>query len=107
MAAENWPGGKKADQISFARHIVYKTDTVGGKILLCDDLTDSGETLQKSGGYLHQKFPGKIEEIRTATIFYKSWSSFRPDYFGREIEPDARGQIPWILQPTENPEILM
>jgi len=107
MAAENWPDGKKAKEIKFARHIVYKTETVSGKILLCDDLTDSGETLIKGTEYLQNKFPGEISEIRTAVIYHKESSAFRPDYFGREIRKDASGAIPWILQPTENPEILM
>ena len=106
IAAENWPKGKKAKKIRFARHCIYVTKSVFGKILLCDDLTETGETFERGKEYLRNKFP-KITEIRTACIFHKEWSKFTPDYFAEELKIDKDGEIPWILQPMENPEILL
>lgn len=107
MAAEFWPEGKKADEVTFARHMVFKTETVSGKILLCDDLTETGETLIKSKEYLMKKFPGEISEIRTAVVIHKAWSSFKPDYYGEILEELQDGSRPWILQPQENMEIVL
>lgn len=107
MAAEFWPDGKKADEVTFARHMVFKTETVSGKILLCDDLTETGETLIKSKGYLMKKFPGEISEIRTAVVIHKAWSSYTPDYYGEVLNELPDGSRPWILQPQENPEIML
>ncbi|PIR97761.1 MAG: hypothetical protein COT89_03230 [Candidatus Colwellbacteria bacterium CG10_big_fil_rev_8_21_14_0_10_42_22] len=106
MAAENWPEGKKMERIRFALHCVYTTEDVSGKILLIDDLTETGDTLKYGKTYLMNKFPN-IKEIKTATLFHKTTSIVKPDYFARELEPDETGLIPWILKPTENPEILL
>lgn len=107
MAAENWPGGKKADEVKFARHMVYKTKTVGGNVLLCDDLTETGETLEKGIEYLSTKFSGEIKAIRTAVVVHKAWSLFKPDYYGELLNELPDGSRPWILQPQENPEIVL
>lgn len=107
MAAENWPDGKKAEEVTFARHMVYKTDTVSGRILLCDDLTETGETIQKSKNYLLRKFPKGITQIRTAVVIHKEWSLYVPDYYGEVMKQEEDGSRPWILQPTENPEIYL
>jgi hypoxanthine phosphoribosyltransferase len=106
MAAENWPEGKKAEKVRFALHCVYITKDVSGKILLIDDLTETGDTLKYGKDYLMDKFP-KIEEIKTATLFHKTTSLIEPDFFARELGPDETGLVPWILKPTENPEILL
>ena len=82
------------------------TEDVSGNILLVDDLTDTGDTLKYGKVYLVGKFP-HIKEIRTATLFHKTTSLVKPDYFARELVPDGAGLMPWILKPTENPEILL
>ena len=43
---------------------------MGGRILLCDDLSDTGITFTKSIDWLEQYNPikGKIENIKTATV---------------------------------------
>ena len=104
MAAENWPEGRRASEVKFSRHCVFTTPTVSGKILLVDDLTETGDTLQHGKEYLVSKFP-EITEIKTATLFHKTSSKFKPDYLGMELGPDETGLVPWILKPTENPDI--
>jgi hypoxanthine phosphoribosyltransferase len=61
------------------------------KVLVVDDVTDTGETLQHAIGYIRGLSP---REVRTAVLQYKSGSVFRPDYFARE-EPEWR----WIIYP--------
>ena len=73
----------------------------GGKILLCDDLSDTGITLNKSVDWLKNYDPikNKIEDIKTATLWKKKKSTFDPDYCAVKL-PDN----PWIVQPFEHYE---
>jgi len=74
---------------------------MGGRILLCDDLSDTGITLKKSVDWLRKYDPikGKIEDIKTATLWKKKKSTFEPDYCAIKLQSD-----PWIVQPFEHYE---
>jgi len=71
---------------------------MGGKILLCDDLSDTGITFNKSIDWLKKYEPikDKIEDIKTATLFKKKKSTFEPDFCAKRLTGD-----PWIVQPFE------
>jgi hypothetical protein len=62
----------------------------GKKILLIDDVADSGKSLQ----LVYEHLLKKAKEIRTLTIFYKPWSCLLPDYYLKETEA-------WIIFPWE------
>ena len=74
---------------------------MGGRILLCDDLSDTGITLNKSVDWLKKYGPikDKIEDIKTATLWKKKKSTFEPDYCAVRLKSD-----PWIVQPFEHYE---
>lgn len=55
----------------------------GEKILLFDDVADSGGSLTFVEKHLWQK---GVKSITTATLLYKPWSTFKPDYFGAETD---------------------
>jgi hypoxanthine phosphoribosyltransferase len=62
-------------------------------LLIVDDIADSGETFK----YAVSKFKAHgCERIKTASVFYKPCSKFKPDYFSQTIDPDI-----WIVQPWE------
>lgn len=61
------------------------------RVLLVDDIADTGTTLKRALAYLKTFHPSAIT---TATIFYKPHSSLRPDYFAKQTKQ-------WILQPFE------
>ena len=73
------------------------------KILLIDDLSDTGLTLNKSIEWLKGYEPTKrfIKEIKTACLWKKKSSSFEPDFCPIKLDSD-----PWIVQPTEHYEEL-
>ena len=73
------------------------------RVLLVDDLSDTGLTLNKSIEWLKQYKPVKnyIKEIKTACLWKKKSSSFTPDFCPVMLEND-----PWIIQPTEHYEEL-
>ena len=73
------------------------------KVLLIDDLSDTGLTLNKSIEWLKNYEPTKnyIQEIKTACLWKKKSSTFEPDFCPVKLDSD-----PWIVQPTEHYEEL-
>jgi hypoxanthine phosphoribosyltransferase len=88
-------GGTQRGELCIADRITSTADTLSGRLLLIDDLVDSGVTLQRVGEWLLNRHP-EISEIRSAVIWYKENSSVCPDYF---VHPVAGN--PWIHQPFE------
>ncbi len=66
------------------------------KILLVDDLADSGESLQCALEYLNLKDP---KEVRIATLLYKPWSKVKPHYYVEEATE-------WVIFPHEYYEFM-
>lgn len=85
-------------EIQFSEHL-SSINPLGSKILLVDDLVDSGISLSKSVIWLQQKYSKNIIDIRTAVIWYKSTSEKVPDYY-----VDYLPHNPWIHQPFEKYE---
>lgn len=54
------------------------------KILLIDDIVDSGESLSEIKKLLRAKFPQT--EFKTASIFYKKTALFEPDFKVKEAK---------------------
>jgi uncharacterized protein len=83
-------------KIIIAEHLTAVENDLGKKILLVDDLVDSGVSLQKTSKWLIKKYPDSIEEIRSAVIWYKKCSIVAPNYY-----IDYLPTNPWIHQPFE------
>jgi hypothetical protein len=60
-----------------------KVDLTGKKILVVDDITDSGESMIVSIDFLKSLNP---KEIKTAAALHIKTSKFKPDYYGEEID---------------------
>ena len=94
----------KHGQLIFAREISSLAENKDfNKVLLVDDLSDTGLTLNKSIEWLKKYEPIKnyIKEIKTACLWKKKSSTFNPDFCPIKLESD-----PWIVQPTEHYEEL-
>ena len=103
LAVESYSGKGTEDQqgeLVFSREISSTVQDMGGRLLLCDDLSDTGVTLQKSINWL-RNYPAikNIESIKTAVLWKKKDSTFEPDYCAQRLESN-----PWIVQPFENYE---
>ena len=91
-------------QLMFARELSSLADKKDfNKVLLIDDLSDTGLTLNKSIEWLKNYGPTKdyIKEVKTACLWKKKSSKFEPDFCPIRLESD-----PWIVQPTEHYEEL-
>ena len=101
LAVESYSGKGIEDEqgdIVFSREMSSISPNMGGRILLCDDLSDTGITFNNSIDWLKKYEPikNKIEDIKTATLWKKQKSTFEPDYCAVKL-PDN----PWIVQPFE------
>ena len=107
IVIQSYSGTKIEDQqgeLMFAREIssLAKNEDFE-RVLLVDDLSDTGLTLNKSIEWLKKYEPIKnfIKEVKTACLWKKKSSSFEPDFCPVKLESD-----PWIVQPTEHYEEL-
>ncbi len=87
--------GTQQGNLDIARYITTPKGEIAGKVLLVDDLADTGHTLNEvikllRGGY------STISELRSAVIWTKGLSTFEADY-SVEFLPTN----PWIHQPFE------
>jgi hypoxanthine phosphoribosyltransferase len=69
-------------QLIIAEHMTMTAQRLGDRLLLVDDLVDSGHTLATVFKELPQRF-SHIGAIRTAVVWYKACSVFKPDYTSR------------------------
>lgn len=91
-------------EVVFSRDLAKTRPGFGSRVLLIDDLTDTGDTMAKSLEWLKNHYGEFISELRTAVVWHKSKSIFRPDFIVEEFFPDSAGRYPWIVQPLEKYE---
>ena len=93
-------GIDKQGNLDIARFITTPKGEIAGKVLLVDDLADSGHTLNVVIDQLRNNYK-PITELRSAVIWTKGISAFQPDY-SVELLPTN----PWIHQPFESYDAL-
>ena len=87
--------GTIQSDLDIAEFITVTRGSPRGRVLLVDDLVDSGVTIVKVIDYLKRRFP-EITEVKTAVLWYKGCSQVKPDYFVEYLPTN-----PWIHQPFE------
>ena len=87
--------GTVRGSLDIAKTITMTKGTLAGKVLLVDDLVDSGVTLEKVQSHLKDNFPA-VTEVKSAVIWAKACSTVLPDYYLDYLETN-----PWIHQPFE------
>jgi hypothetical protein len=81
-------------RLDMAKYITLPKGELAGRVLLVDDLADTGVTLRAVVDRL-RGMPA-IAELRTAVIWVKGVSSYVPEYFVETLPTS-----PWIHQPFE------
>ena len=87
--------GTQQGNLDIARYITTPKGEIAGKVLLVDDLADTGQTLNEVIKLLRSGY-STISEMRSAVIWTKGLSTFKADY-SVEFLPTN----PWIHQPFE------
>jgi len=88
-------GNRERGQIVLSRSVAMTVPDLGPRVLLADDLVDSGVSLHETELWLRDRYPN-IAELRTAVLWYKACSQVVPDYYVRYLANN-----PWIHQPFE------
>jgi hypoxanthine phosphoribosyltransferase len=88
-------GGTVRGELVIAEHMTMTKPRLGERVLLVDDMVDSGHTLDAVHRELPLRFP-HIAELRTAVLWWKGCSVFKPDYWVEYLPEN-----PWIHQPFE------
>lgn len=101
VASYGGAGDRTRGAITFSQTISMTTAKLGSRVLLVDDLVDSGATLVKTLQWLKQHDLHEIEAIKTAVIWYKACSEIAPDFY-----VDYLPNSPWIHQPFEVYELM-
>jgi len=114
--AESYVPADEADRLRmqpgtdvlFARDLITTRPGFGAKVLIVDDLADTGRTFTQTIAWLrrHPSYGPGIQEIQTACLWRKTHSQFQPnvevDLVKRVTLPETRERkMPWIDQPLE------
>jgi uncharacterized protein len=88
-------GGTIRGELVISEHMTMTKPRLGERVLLVDDLVDSGHTLAAVHAELPKRFP-HITELKTAVLWWKACSVFKPDFHVQYL-----AENPWIHQPFE------
>lgn len=84
-------------KIGKSSHLCFPDINKDSKILIVDDLTDTGDTLQAVVDLYKEK---GFKNIKTAVLIYKRSSKFDPDYFAAGADEGV-----WIKFPYEKEKL--
>ena len=88
-------GGTLRGELVIAEHMTMTSPRLGERVLLVDDMVDSGHTLAAVVKALPERWP-VIRSCKSAVLWWKACSVFKPDFF-----VDYLADSPWIHQPFE------
>lgn len=91
--------GTQQEGLIICEDIAKQYNTLGDKILLVDDLLDSGVTLAAVHSYLEKKYHSNV---LTAVLWKKECSPVTADFYVNDMPSDA-----WIVQPFENVDFIL
>jgi len=68
-------------------------DVTGKKVLIVDDITDTGESMKLSYNYIKSLNPA---ELKTTSMLYVNGSNYTPDYYGKGL---SKEEWAWFIFP--------
>ncbi len=95
LSTASYRNDMQQGQLIIAEHITH-TAPLGDRLLVVDDMVDSGKTLQAVLQWLAVHPIYRVQTTKTAVIWYKAHSVIAPDFYIHFL-PDN----PWIHQPFE------
>ncbi len=93
LQSQHWTEAAKAAERAIIK-FPYKVDLTGKKVLLVDDIVDTGESLALAKKYILENWRPK--ELRIATLqWIKPVAKIKPDYYLIEVTEWVWFQYPW------------
>ena len=93
IQSQHWTEAARAEERAILK-FPYKVDLSGHRVLLVDDIVDTGETLLLAKQFILDNW--RPEEVRVATLqWISSVAKFKPDYYYLEVRDWTWFQYPW------------
>ena len=94
IGCRSYVGKDKREEVRIYHDLVLGS-LKGRRVLLVDDVSDSGNTLKTAINHVIN--PREPSELATATLHVKPWTSYTPDYYVETTDA-------WIIYPWERVE---
>jgi hypoxanthine phosphoribosyltransferase len=91
ITTQHWGIATNLGKARIKLSLPLEADISGKRVLVVDDVADTGDSISITMDYLKEKNP---LEIRTAVLHYKTCSTIIPDYYGEKLE-----EWNWIIYP--------
>src|SRR5659263_687086 len=91
ITTQHWGIATNLGKARIRFSLPQEADISGKRVLVVDDVADTGDSILIIMDYLKERNP---LEIRTAVLHYKSCSTIIPDYYGEKLE-----EWNWIIYP--------
>ena len=85
-------GGTIRGELVIAEHMTMTKPRLGERVLLVDDMVDSGHTLAAVHAELPKRFP-HIKTLKTAVLWWKACSVFKPDFYVDYLPEDRKSVV--------------
>jgi hypothetical protein len=92
LKIEHYLGTALAGDEPLIKYPLADNAVAGKKILIVDDIADTGKSLMHSLEYVNEQGP---EEVKTAALQYLDSSEYDPDFVGERLEEWAWVVFPW------------
>jgi hypoxanthine phosphoribosyltransferase len=93
VQSQHWVEAAKAAERAILRY-PYKIDASGKRVLVVDDIVDTGETLELARKFIEREWGP--QEVRTAALqWISSVAKIKPDYYYLEVREWVWFQYPW------------
>jgi hypoxanthine phosphoribosyltransferase len=93
IQSQHWTEAAKAEERAILKY-PYSVDARGLRVLVVDDIVDTGETLMLARDYIKANW--KPSEVKTAALQWISpVAKFKPDYYYIEVKEWIWFQYPW------------
>lgn len=94
MKVEHYVGIAKTTKVRITEPV--SANVKGKRVLLVDDVPDTGDSVALAKKYLHEK---GARTVRVACLHYKPWSVVKPEYYVRKTKS-------WVIYPWMRKENL-
>lgn len=93
VQSQHWVEAARAAERAILKY-PYRIDAQGKRVLVVDDIVDTGETLELARDFIASEW--KPAEVRTAAMQWISTvAKFKPDYYYLEVRDWTWFQYPW------------
>lgn len=93
IQSQHWTEAAKAEERAILKY-PFKLDASGMRVLVVDDIVDTGETLRLARDYIRDNW-GPLEVKTAALQWISPVAKYKPDYYYLEVKEWIWFQYPW------------